>query len=268
MKRRFIGLSVSVLLMVSCAGIMNTMQSTLEREVDRAPYYVDLKKEVSVPADSVYFLPVTVSQGKHFFSPNLKPLHQVVNESLRSLARDKWLDYAITGQQQPQVLFGVDDFFEEDDDEEDDPPLVFQISQPSKNWLATWDPPKNGFYLSVELNISAYKVRQKNWKGSKEVEMGTGYKVPVPWLTSLDDPVPVVQLAGMLLDKNGKLLRAGAEGIYVKRTAFGFSLLGISEIITDEDIQKIIQSHQRDDLEGRPLAFKAALNHLIEGLLQ
>lgn len=264
MKSIFTVLLIIVILFVSCA----TMQSISEKTVEGAPYCIDLKKHVSVPSDSVCFLPVTLSEEKFFFSPNLKPLQKAVESELKIYVRDKWKDYPILGEQKPKVLFGVDEFFAEDDDKNAvDPPLVFKVFQPSQNWMATWKPPRKGYYLVVEVNVSAYKVRQKNWKGSKEVEMGTGYKVAVPWLTSLDDPIPVVQMVGMVLDQDGKVVRAAAEGFYVKRTSFGLSLLGVSETITKSDIESILVSHKRQDLNGKPLAYKVALKNLIKQLV-
>lgn len=265
MKRVLSLLALCFILFVSCA----TMQSISEKEVDRAPYYVNVKKNVSISADSVSFLPVILSQEKWFFNPSLEPLQTEVQKTLKAYVKKKFVNYDFKGQQRPKVSFGVDDFYDNDDeDNEVDPPLVFAISQPSKNWRETWDPPKAGYFLIVELNISAYKVRQKNWKGSKEVELGTDYKVSVPWLSSLDDPIPVVQLVGMIINQKGKILRTGAEGIYVKKTKSGLSLLGVTEAITEKDIEKIMTSYQRSDIEGKPLAYKVAVKNLLKQMLK
>ncbi|MBD3387130.1 hypothetical protein GF407_19655 [candidate division KSB1 bacterium] len=122
------------------------------------------------------------------------------------------------------------------------------------------------FVLRIQLETGAYKVSQKDWKGNKEVRIGTGYHVAVPWLGDLDDPVAVVQFTGALISRQGKVVRAGAEGIFVKSNSFIKTVIGIPQLINDEDVETILFKHKRTDMEQNPLAYKVALQNLIANL--
>ncbi|HSL69113.1 MAG TPA: hypothetical protein VK864_02670, partial [Longimicrobiales bacterium] len=100
---------------------------------------------------------------------------------------------------------------------------------------------------------------------SKEIELGTGYTMALPWLTSLDDPVTVLQLTGALIGRDGRALRIGAEGLIAHRTSFLLSALGAQRIISDEDVERV-RSARREDLPGQPLVWQVALRRLVAGL--
>ena len=89
--------------------------------------------------------------------------------------------------------------------------------------------------------------------------------MPLPWLTSLEAPVSVLQVTGALVDREGKAVRIGAEGIMARRTSLMGSGVGLQRILRDEDIEQT-RSLVRDDLPGRPLAWQVALRHLVEQL--
>lgn len=120
--------------------------------------------------------------------------------------------------------------------------------------------------LVITLEVGQYLVRQRGLRGSKEVELGTSYVQPLPWLTSLETPVAVLQLAGATVDPDGKAIRAGAEGLFAHRTQIRISALGGQEVITDEDVQAL-RVHRRDDLPGSPMTWKVGLKNLVEGLI-
>ena len=121
------------------------------------------------------------------------------------------------------------------------------------------------FVLYLRLDLSDYPVTQKNLKGSKVVSLGTGYQLPVPWLTTLDQPVEVLQFTGALYRADGKFIRAGAEAFYALRTPFGESALGVQRAIKRGDLSQILES-RRGDLPGEPLAWHMALNNLVAQL--
>jgi hypothetical protein len=116
--------------------------------------------------------------------------------------------------------------------------------------------------LLITLEVGQYYTRQRNLRGDKEVQLGTGYSVPVPWLTSLETPVTVLQLTGAVLGKDGKAIRAGAEGIFARRTRLLVSAIGAQELLSSEDVQTA-RTLRREDLSGQPLVWQVALRNLV-----
>lgn len=175
----------------------------------------------------------------------------------------------------PDVMFGCEVDATGDCREREDGPgdkqLRLAIGRPSGDWVAALgerlDAANAGTALLVTLEIGQYWVHQRNFAGSKEVRLGRDHVVDVPWLTSLDAPVHVVQLTGALLDRNGRALRIGAEGLYVRRTNLLASGFGLQSLVSEEDIARIRQA-RRDDLPGRPLVWEAALESLVRDLLR
>jgi hypothetical protein len=98
--------------------------------------------------------------------------------------------------------------------------------------------------------------------GSKAIELGTGRSATAPWLTSLDDPVEVLQLTGALIDADGKVLRVAAEGLLARRTGMIASVLGAQEVLTEADLASL----RAAPAGGGPTVLEAALGALIRGL--
>jgi hypothetical protein len=143
------------------------------------------------------------------------------------------------------------------------------VGRPSREWIAGLDSALGAVgaarALSVTLETGQYLVRQTGLRGSKSVRLGTGYTVDLPWLTSLETPVSVVQLTGALVGPDGKAIRIGAEGLLARRTSFVVSALGAQALVTDEDIQRL-RTLRREDLPGQPLAWQVALRQLVAEL--
>ncbi len=119
--------------------------------------------------------------------------------------------------------------------------------------------------LVITLELSQYLVKQSGWKGSKSVELGTGNVESLPWLTSLETPVVVLQLTGALVDSTGKAIRIGAEGIAAQRTRLLVSAVGGQELFRDEEVRRA-RTVRREDLAGKPLAWQVALRGLVAEL--
>jgi hypothetical protein len=83
------------------------------------------------------------------------------------------------------------------------------------------------------VEIGQYWPHQRNLRGDKEVRLGTGHAVRVPWLTALDQPVQVLQLTGALVDPSGRAERVGAEGLVARRTNLLLLSVGVFELLTD-----------------------------------
>ena len=144
--------------------------------------------------------------------------------------------------------------------------LWLSVGRPSESWIestrSALDGAGAGRTLVLTLEIGQYFTRQKNLLGAKEVELGTGYAMPTPWLTSLETPVSVLQLTGAVLDRDGRAIRIGAEGIFPRRTRLLVSSIGGQELLSDEDVQRV-RTLRRDDLPGQPLAWRVALRTLV-----
>jgi hypothetical protein len=119
--------------------------------------------------------------------------------------------------------------------------------------------------LVITLEIGQYRLGQRGLRGDKVVELGTNHTASLPWLTSLETPVHVLQLTGALMGRDGRAIRIGAEGLLARRTSLPASALAAERLITDEEIAAV-RSARRDDLPGRPLVWQAALRILVAEL--
>ena len=147
--------------------------------------------------------------------------------------------------------------------------MRLSVGRPSAEWVA-WeqaalDSADASRALVLSLEVGQYWPYQANVRGSKEVELGTGHIVSLPWLTSLDDPVMVLQLTGALMGPDGRAIRIGAEGLLARRTGLLLSGLGVQELISDEDVEAL-RTARREDLPGRPLVWQVALRNLVAEL--
>lgn len=119
--------------------------------------------------------------------------------------------------------------------------------------------------LVVTVEIGQYWIRQRGFRGTKEVDLGTDHVVRFPWLTSLEGPVAVVQLTGALVGRDGKAIRIGAEGLLARRTSMIVTAFGAQSLVTADEIATL-RTARRDDLPDRPLVWQAGLRSLVEQL--
>jgi len=122
--------------------------------------------------------------------------------------------------------------------------------------------------LVLEVRLAPQWIHQKNLSGKKEVRLGTGNSQRLPWLTSLDTPVWVLQISGAVVDAEGKVVRSGSEGLWAVRAPFRASIAGAERLMRDEEVDHVRTELVRDDLPERPLAWQAATRDLLRGLLQ
>jgi hypothetical protein len=151
----------------------------------------------------------------------------------------------------------------------DDIVMHLAVGRPSAQWIASaaaaMDSARVTSALVITLEISQYRVRQRGLRGDKEVELGTDHTVSLPWLTSLETPVSVLQLTGARIGRDGRAQRIGAEGLFARRTSFPISVLGGQSLISDAEIEQA-RTARRDDLPDRPLVWQLALRNLVRGL--
>lgn len=144
--------------------------------------------------------------------------------------------------------------------------MAFEVEGPSKAWreaVAAGADSALAAIVSVQLRFGDYWVRQKDIKGGKTIELGAGRTMELPWLTSLDDPVQVLQVTGALVSRSGRVLRVGAEALGARRTGMTASVLGAQEVFTEQDLRALLDP----PADGTAPAWRVALRALVEGLL-
>jgi hypothetical protein len=145
------------------------------------------------------------------------------------------------------------------------------VERPSPGWVGRnamlLDGAGAAYSLVITLEVGQYWTRQKGLRGAKSVELGTGHEVPLPWLTSLEMPVTVLQLTGSLINRDGKALRIGAEGLLAQRSSIVASGFGAQRLVSDEDVERA-RTERRTDLPGQPLVWREALCRLLVELAQ
>lgn len=286
----------AAVLLTGCATTGATLGSGVgDRMLEHPPYYAGVAATAAAPAGSrIGYLPVAYQRGAaqpEILDPRagpgttLRALLDEMNAFLDSLgagvrvmnatARDADASRLVP----PDVRFGCATGSGIPDDDcrargdsalgRKGQTMYLAVGRPSAEWVA-WarDAMRDGSaarLLVITLEVGQYLPRQRGWQGTKEVELGTAHTIGLPWLTSLETPVSVLQFTGAVMDSSGRAQRIGAEGIYARRTRLGISAIGAQELITDEDIQRV-REERREDLPDRPLAWRVALAQLVEGL--
>jgi hypothetical protein len=281
---------------IACASTGATFNSGVgDAFPEHPPYYAGTARAaITADASRLGYLPIVFQRGasqSEIFDPRSAPgtptaaLLAEMNAYLDSLARSGdvavRLDAAVsgTGLVPPDVRFGcLTDSGAPDDDCTVDASsalgrgrqqMKLAVGRPSPEWTS-----RTGAAMSragatralvATLEIGQMLLRQTGSRGDKALELGTGHTARFPWLTSLETPVSVLQLTGVLIDREGKAIRIGAEAFHAKRTPFLLSSAGAQALLRDEDVSEA-RAVRRDDLPGRPLAWQVALRNLVSQL--
>ena len=285
---------VAAFISVGCATTGATLGSGVgDTYLEHPPFYAGMGDR-GVTGLTTGYLPVVYQRGASqpaIFDPALSDdLQALLEEMTRSLEGlgvglrlvEGGKVSAVTHQatlHPPDVHFGcATDSGQPDDDCSEregalgrgSQPMRLAVGRPSAAWT-TWvaglmDEAQVDRVLVVTVEVGQYWIRQRGLRGTKEIELGTGHTVRLPWLTSLEGPVSVLQITGALVGPDGKATRIGAEGILARRTPFRASVLGAQALVTDAEIAEV-RSARLEDLPGRPLVWEEALRALTEGLL-
>ena len=150
------------------------------------------------------------------------------------------------------------------------PPMVIHMLKPSKTWRAALGAAVQTnqveYVLIIKLGFSEYPKANKGVFG-KKVVLGTGYEEDIKFLSAEDKPVEVLQVTGMLLDREGNIVRAGAEGIAAKDSPFWVQVLEAQQAMSNEALHKLLHEERREELAGQPLKWQVALRNLMAQLL-
>jgi hypothetical protein len=281
----------SILLAAAVAGCTTT-GATLgsgvgDAMLQRPPYYAGAAKVLD--AKSIVRLPVAWQRGASD-SPIFEPKSDGNSEVAALLDEmDRYLDSlrvttriertaSLPAGTPPDVIFGCNVRHGDDCEESEGqgivgrggPRMRLAVGRPSADWISevarAADASGASHVLVITLEAGQYHLRQKGWQGRKVVELGTDYAVSFPWLTSLEHPVNVIQITGALMDRDGKAVKIGAEGLIAKRTPLLVSALGAQSLVSDDDV-RTLRNATREDLPGQPLVWQAALRTLVERLV-
>lgn len=298
-KRTRTSVRIAALALLSaCASTGATFRSGVgDAFLEHPPYYAGNTREAtSRDTTHIGHLPIAFQRGASqpsIFDPRdgsgsaIDRLLEAMNAYLDSLGvstrlaegrRVSAVAHAAT-QHPPDVRFGCTprlDIPGEDCAERGDSALgrghqtmQLAVGRPSAEWIA-WhrdiaDAGGVKRTLIITLEAGQYLVRQEGWRGTKVLELGTDHRATLPWLTSVETPVTVLQLTGALVDRDGKALRVGAEGFHARRTRLVVSAVGGQELLDENDVAAAL-TERRADLPGNPLAWRVALRELVRHL--
>ena len=148
--------------------------------------------------------------------------------------------------------------------------MIIHLQFPSKAWreaagTVLTDQGAQGVVL-LTLGFSEFS---KSYKGTfkKQVVLGTGYETDIRFLSAELEPVHVLYLTGALVDLEGKVVRAGAEGILSEDTPFWAQSIGAQKEIDTDMLLRLLDEERREDLPGKPLKWQVALENLLAQLL-
>lgn len=278
---RFAGSAV-IAVTAACASAGATFQSGVApKSFDHPPFYAGAP--VVPGASRIAHFPIRYQRGAEqpaSFEPSassgspIAALLAEMNSYLDSLSTGRITPKSVEVGTAPDVRFGcatdvVGDCTDEGEATSANRRLDLSVGRPSADWItwlgSTLDDASADQALVITLELANYWPRQKGMGLSKEVELGTGHSVGVPWLTSLEKPVAVVQLTAALVGRDGKAVRIGAEGLMARRSNILTSAIGAQRLISDDDIEKL-RTTRREDLPGQPLVWQAALQSLVAQL--
>jgi len=149
------------------------------------------------------------------------------------------------------------------------PPGILHLRRPSAAWQqATKDLlAREGasHAVVVALGVSQYPKGREGMFG-KKVVLGTGHDEPIRFLTAEDKLLEVLQFTGVLVDAQGRVVRAGAEGILARDTPFAAQVFDVDKVLDDRTLEQVLTVERRADLAGDPLKWEVALGNLLAGL--
>jgi hypothetical protein len=149
------------------------------------------------------------------------------------------------------------------------PPMVLHLRRPSAAWqqaMAELLARQGASHaVVVSLGVSQYPKGRKGVFG-KKVVLGTGHEEPIRFLTAEDKLLEVLQLTGVLVDAQGRVVRAGAEGILARDTPFAAQVFDATKVLDARTLEQVLTVERRADLPGNPLKWEVALGNLLAGL--
>jgi hypothetical protein len=154
------------------------------------------------------------------------------------------------------------------DDPDSRPPMILTTTYASNTWRDTYkhlEPSDPKYVLVIHLGIAEYP-KSPRLLFDEKVVLGTHAEQDLSFLGRGDVPVEVVHVTALLLDRDGNVLRAGSEGISAKRGHLIADLLGLTESTANYELGTL-STEPREDMPGRPLKWRVALDDLLNQIL-
>ena len=271
---------MTLLFAVSVMSVAQAFGQQLDY-LSKAPFYKNYKKH-AVQTAQIASLPIEIDKMvlEEFFYKDrvaaLQPLVAVMNGYLDSLQitrldgqvlPKKGSPYLFVGSSEAETAPPGSDMMREEYHKY--APMVIYAKKPSNDWKKQAEEMlvqhSADYMLAIWVGIVEYPKANKG-VFKKKVVLGTNYESDIRFLSAEDKPVEVIQITGMLFNKKGEVLRAGAEGIIHEDTPFWAQVFDLKKDMDDKAIQALISECRREDLPGNPLAWKAAMDMLIHQL--
>lgn len=270
---------------VGCASTGATFRSGVgDAYLERAPWVAGRP----VPSDrgSLLVLPVqwqaSLTQPV-FMDPDTaagSPLAALRDSVQQALSRAKLgpsgTALRARGMVPPDVAFGCALILDECDPQYAGQPLGRQglryrlaVGRPSEDWRVGLREQMAAagatHALLLTLELAPWPVQQRGLRGTKVVPLGVGYDMELPWLTSLETPVQVLQLTAVVVDRDGQAVRIAAEGLQAKRTSLALSAIGAEALLQDRDVAAVLGA-RRHELDGHPFVWQVATQQVLTSL--
>jgi hypothetical protein len=278
-------LTVSTILILVIFSLSDAAFAQNSYELKRDIFYRTFDKNARITESSrIVHSPLMFDKemSEEFFYQNreviLQPLMEIMNQYLDSLAWSEPIAGAVQNNGLPWLFVGSSEAETAPpatmmmrDEHDEYPPMALYLDKPTREWRQSFAGMMNeeqaDYAILLWLGLTEYPKADKGLF-KKKVVLGTGYEREIRFLSAVDKPVEVLQLTGVLLDKNGNVVRAGAEGFLHEDSPFWVQVLEAGTTVDDRAIRKLFTEEVREDLPGRPLAWKVAVENLVKQLTQ
>jgi hypothetical protein len=267
-------------LVAGCAALDEAAVAQTQR-LEEGAFYADLGDGARGVASPAVLLPVSLdpelgtSLGYGQRSAEFAPILAAVNARLQGDSCCRYAPDATLPAGAPHVYVGSADGEFAPPEAQDQvyrhdrfAPMVMHVRRPSPAWseaIAALLARESARYaVVIALGVSQYPKGREGAFG-KKVVLGTGYEEPIRFLTAEDKLLEVLQLTGMLVDAQGRVVRAGAEGILARDTPFAAQVIDVEKVLTDDTLARAA-SARRQDLPGAPPKWEVALGNLVAQL--
>jgi hypothetical protein len=273
-----------VLALASLSGCaaLDEMSVAQTQRLDEGEFYADLASGVRQQVDRPVLVPVALdpelatSLGYGQRAGEFGPIVAAMNQALQAMACCRYVAEAALPAGVPWVYVGsaAGEYAPAEAGEQvlphdQFPPMVMHVRKPSAAWsqaMAGLLAREGARYaVVVTLAVSQYPKGREGVFG-KKVVLGTGYEEKIEFLTAEDKLLEVLQLTGVLVDAQGKVVRAGAEGILARDTPFAAQVIDVTKVLDDRTLERVLTKERRQDLPGDPLRWEVALGNLVAQL--
>lgn len=267
-----------------CASISKRLREVNRSRVETAPYYTTVESSLQNVWEPVAHLPIVTDRRIKTNKPAFGLLLAEINQALNQQGWTTQLaPIRLPLEAAPEIYVGnqegsnspLSGTYEKRSSENIDdlhPPMIIYTVEPSQQWrdsLKTQMHEKGAnSAIFLMLGMSEYFMEEEFFHTSKMLSLGTGFRQPFEKVVLISQPIQVLHISGVLLDHNGRIVRAGAEGIYAWQTDSYNPNQILQPEITTELIEQISYDFRREELSFQPLAWQVALQNLIGQLLQ